>query len=223
MSEPISINVKASNDQKYVVSIQASMTVLEFKQKIAESCDTPADRMRLIYSGRVLKDADTLETYKIADGNTVHMVRGAAPAGSSAAASSTPSAAVSTTPAAVTTPTPSTTTTPATSAGKTPRACALSLSFSMYPFGAGAGAMPNPWASMMGGGGGMGGMGGMGGLGGMGGMPGMDPAVMNQMMQDPNFAQYMSNMLQNPQVIESMMAMNPSLAAMGPEFREMIR
>ena len=90
------------------------------------------------------------------------------------------------------------------------------------PFGTGAGALPNPWSNMMGGGmGGMGGFGGMGGMGGMGG--GMDPNMMNQMMQDPNFAQYMSTMLQNPQVLESMISMNPQLAAMGPEVRQMLQ
>ncbi len=77
----ITITVKSSNDQKYNVTIDTSKTVLEFKQAIAEKCDTAADRQRLIYSGKVLKDNDTLETYKIADGHTVHMVRGATPAG----------------------------------------------------------------------------------------------------------------------------------------------
>ncbi|CAI2166154.1 2732_t:CDS:2 [Funneliformis geosporum] len=76
----ITITVKSSNDQKYNVKIDTSKTVLEFKQAIAEKCDTAADRQRLIYSGKVLKDVDTLETYKIADGHTVHMVRGSTPA-----------------------------------------------------------------------------------------------------------------------------------------------
>ncbi|KAF9991637.1 hypothetical protein BGZ65_000310, partial [Modicella reniformis] len=133
MSEPISINVKASNDQKYVISIKVTETVLDFKKKIAESCDTPADRMRLIYSGRVLKDTETLETYKIAEGHTVHMVRSAAPAGPTT--TSTTSTAASTTPV----------NSAATTATSTPAA-------TMDPFGAGAGALPNPWASMMGGG-----------------------------------------------------------------------
>jgi ubiquilin len=77
----ITVNVKSSNDQKYSVTIDTSKTVLEFKQAIAEKCDTAAERQRLIYAGKVLKDNDTLETYKIAEGNTVHMVRGSAPAG----------------------------------------------------------------------------------------------------------------------------------------------
>ncbi|KAI7821967.1 hypothetical protein BC939DRAFT_454369 [Gamsiella multidivaricata] len=214
MSEPISINVKASNDQKYVISIKVTETVLDFKQKIAENCDTPADRMRLIYSGRVLKDADTLETYKIAEGHTVHMVRGAAPASSSAAAASsaTSTPALTSTPAA-----------PASATNTTAASTNASTTATADPFGtgAGAGAMPNPWTSMMGGGMGGGGMGGLGGMGG--GMPGMDPNMMNQMMQDPTFAQYMSNMLQNPQVLESMIAMNPTLAAMGPEVQQMLQ
>ena len=65
--------------------------------------------MRLIYSGRVLKDDDTLESYKIASNHTVHMVRGNAPAAASAS-----SATAAATPAAAATP--STTAAAATSA-----------------------------------------------------------------------------------------------------------
>ncbi|KAF9907508.1 hypothetical protein EC991_010889 [Linnemannia zychae] len=42
--------------------------------------------------------------------------------------------------------------------------------------------------------------------------------MMGQMMQDPTFAQFMSSMLQNPQILESMIATNPMLQAMlGPD------
>ncbi|CAG8441341.1 11209_t:CDS:1 [Acaulospora morrowiae] len=71
----ITVTVKCSNDQKYSVKIDTSKTVLEFKNAIAEQSNTAADRQRLIYSGRVLKDNDTLDTYKITEGHTVHMVR----------------------------------------------------------------------------------------------------------------------------------------------------
>ena len=37
-----------------------------------------ADRQRLIYSGRVLKDPDTLGGVKVKDGHTIHLVKGAA-------------------------------------------------------------------------------------------------------------------------------------------------
>ncbi|KAF9956584.1 hypothetical protein BGZ70_009837 [Mortierella alpina] len=51
----------------------------------------------------------------------------------------------------------------------------------------------------------------------------MNPAIMTQMMQDPNFAQYMSSMLQNPRIIESMLALNPFLQTMGPQAGEILR
>ncbi|KAF9134349.1 hypothetical protein BGW39_007366 [Mortierella sp. 14UC] len=57
--------------------------------------------------------------------------------------------------------------------------------------------------------------------------------MMSQMMQDPTFAQFMSSMLQNPQILESMIATNPMLQTMlgpdvgrrvlqSPQFRHMV-
>ncbi|KAF9997220.1 hypothetical protein BGZ80_009958 [Entomortierella chlamydospora] len=197
---PITINVKASNDQRYVISISLTETVLQLKLKVTENCDTPAERMRLIYSGRVLKDADLLETYKIVDGNTVHMVRSVSPPVTTASNSSN-----STVPA-----TNPTTTTPAAS-------ITHASTVSQDPTTPNSGALPNPWSNLMTAGRGAGGFGGMGNIGGM------ESAAMMQMMQDPNFAQYMSSMLQNPQVLESMISMNPALRSMEQEARQMIR
>jgi ubiquilin len=76
----ITFNVKASNDQKYVLTLPFSTSIADLKAKLSTSeyADVPAERIRLIYSGRVLKDTDTLSTYKVVDGNTIHMVKGAA-------------------------------------------------------------------------------------------------------------------------------------------------
>ena len=74
----INVNVKSSSDKKFVIAIETTKTVLDLKNAIAEQTEVPADRQRLIYSGRVLKDHDTLADYKIADGNTVHMVKSSA-------------------------------------------------------------------------------------------------------------------------------------------------
>lgn len=53
---------------------------------------------------------------------------------------------------------------------------------------------------------------------------GMEADTMGQMMQDPTFAQFMSSMLQNPQVLESMVATNPMLQAMlGPDMRRILQ
>jgi ubiquilin len=76
----ITFNVKTSSDGKYVITRPTSSTVLELKTELASAnyADIPADRQRLIYSGRVLRDAETLGNYKIKDGHTVHLVKGAA-------------------------------------------------------------------------------------------------------------------------------------------------
>jgi len=65
--------------------------VADLKQAIADKSDVPADRQRLIYSGRVLKDDDQLSVYKIQSSHTIHMVKGAvrSTATSSSAESST--------------------------------------------------------------------------------------------------------------------------------------
>ena len=77
---PITFNIKSSSDAKYVLTLPFSTSVLDLKAKLSTSeyADLPPERQRLIYSGRVLKDADTLATYKIKDGHTVHLVKGAA-------------------------------------------------------------------------------------------------------------------------------------------------
>jgi ubiquilin len=76
----ITFNVKASNDAKFTLTLPPSTTVSDLKNKLASSeyADTPAERQRLIYSGRVLKDNETLATYKIKDGHTIHLVKSAA-------------------------------------------------------------------------------------------------------------------------------------------------
>lgn len=76
----ITFNVKAANDQKHVLTLPSATTVADLKAKLAtpEYADVPVDRQRLIYSGRVLKDPDTLASVKIKDGHTIHLVKGAA-------------------------------------------------------------------------------------------------------------------------------------------------
>lgn len=77
---PITFSIKASNDAKFTLTLPLSTSVSELKEKLSSSeyADTPAERQRLIYSGRVLKDSDTLATYKIKDGHTIHLVKSAA-------------------------------------------------------------------------------------------------------------------------------------------------
>jgi ubiquilin len=74
----IQINVKGPSELKLQITISTDKTVLDLKQAIAEKSDVEADRQRLIYSGRVLKDEDLLSVYKIQSTHTIHMVKGTA-------------------------------------------------------------------------------------------------------------------------------------------------
>ncbi|PJF17247.1 Type I phosphodiesterase/nucleotide pyrophosphatase/phosphate transferase-like protein [Paramicrosporidium saccamoebae] len=68
-------SLDASHDKKFPLEVEASNTAAELKTKIGEAQDIPAEEIRLIFSGRILKDTDTVETVRMAEGNTVHMVR----------------------------------------------------------------------------------------------------------------------------------------------------
>merc|ERR1712137_295205 len=60
--------------ENFKVKIQSSGSVADAKNVIAQNCDTPAERQRLIFAGRVLKDHQIISECKIVDGVTVHMV-----------------------------------------------------------------------------------------------------------------------------------------------------
>ncbi|KAI5850662.1 putative ubiquitin-like protein DskB [Tricharina praecox] len=87
--DAITFTVKSNNDTKYVLSLPETTTIADVKAKLVELSEVPVERQRLIYSGRVMKNEETLATYKVKSGNTVHMVKGAA---SNAATSSAGSA-----------------------------------------------------------------------------------------------------------------------------------
>ena len=76
--DAITFTVKANNDTKYSLTLPPTTAIADVKAKLAELSDVPVDRQRLIYSGRVMKNDETLETYKVCSGNTVHLVKGAA-------------------------------------------------------------------------------------------------------------------------------------------------
>ena len=77
---PVTFNIKTGTDTKYVLTLSLSITVLDLKNRLSTSeyADVPPERQRLIYSGRVLQNENTLASYKIKDGNTVHLVKSAA-------------------------------------------------------------------------------------------------------------------------------------------------
>ncbi|KAF2808381.1 uncharacterized protein BDZ99DRAFT_54514 [Mytilinidion resinicola] len=198
----VTFSVKSSSDAKYVLTVPAAITVADIKTKLsgADYADLPVERQRLIYSGRVLKDHDTLASVKIKDGHTVHLVKGAASNARQNPASHG-SSTTNNTPAA-----PQVPTNLATGTGHDPLA---GLTGARY-----AGFHGLPGADTFGPDGGM-------------GPP--DPSQMLRMMDDPNFLQQINEAMENP-AIQNMLTNHPMLrdnpaiqqALRNPEMRRMM-
>lgn len=195
----ITITIKSSGDAKHEISIALTATVLELKEQIAAQADVPADRQRLIYSGKVLKDDQTLELYKVKTGHTIHLVKSA---GTKAAPAATSSSAG----APATESTPTSTGVPANiAAGQGSFNPLADLTGARY-----AGYTQLPSALMFGPDGGM-----------NASMP--DPEQLQQMMLNPMFQESMNSMLSNPQMLDYLIQQLPQLRALGPQAREMLQ
>ncbi|KAF9585179.1 hypothetical protein BGW38_003549 [Lunasporangiospora selenospora] len=60
---PITLNVKTLESQTHSVSVNASETVLQLKERLATMLELPSPRQRLIFRGRVLADEKPLTEY----------------------------------------------------------------------------------------------------------------------------------------------------------------
>ena len=82
MQAKIKISIKQSSGDTFDVEVAPEATVLELKTECATKMETmKAEEMRLIYKGKILKDEQTLDSYKITDGMVVHLVKGKSAAG----------------------------------------------------------------------------------------------------------------------------------------------
>ena len=59
----ISVTVKCSTGDKFTIGVDTKLLVSDFKALISEQAKIPAQQQRLIFSGHVLKDPQTLESY----------------------------------------------------------------------------------------------------------------------------------------------------------------
>lgn len=215
----LTINIKFSNEKKLSVTLKSTDTVSVLKQKIAEqlkSTDTPLepDQQTLIYAGRILKnEAETIESIKIKDGNTIHMVK-TKPKQPKPAETTEKKETSSTT----STPAPSSTTqTPVSAQPAAPNPSPMTgndnpfsqLGGGLNPFlnmGFNSGfnsVAQNPGSNPFG-----------------GNLPPLDPNMLNQMLDNPAVLNMLSSMFQNPQMMDMMFNSSPQLAAFNtPEFR----
>ncbi|SGZ49223.1 CIC11C00000002210 [Sungouiella intermedia] len=199
----IKVHIKSSGDKKYEVSVDTSSSIEDLKVIISAEADVPPERQRLIYSGKVLKDSETVASYKIQDGHTIHLVKSAAPKTDGAAASSASTTTSSERPATASSGT----------SGSVPSNIAAGQgSFNPLADLTGAryaGYTQLPSASMF------------GPDGGMGAFP--DADQVNLMMSSPMFQEQMNALLLNPQMLDFVINQNPQLRAMGPQVRAMLQ
>ncbi|XP_029361209.1 ubiquilin-4 [Echeneis naucrates] len=64
---------------KQEISVSGESSVAQFKQEVSKRFEAQLDQLVLIFTGKVLKDGDTLKQHGIKDGHTVHLVIKSAP------------------------------------------------------------------------------------------------------------------------------------------------
>ncbi|SCU97262.1 LADA_0H05336g1_1 [Lachancea dasiensis] len=198
----ITIHVK-SGQNKWDVSIDSTSSVGELKRAIAEISDIPAENQRLIYSGKILKDDLTVDSYKILNDHSIHLVKSgakkstpAAPAGGTTGKSASGSEQR----------TESTPTAPANlSTGQGGGFNPLSdLTSARY-----AGFLNLPSADSF------------GPDGGLTSAPNSDEVL--RMLENPVMQSQMNEMLSNPQMIDFLIQQSPQLQSMGPQARQLLQ
>ncbi|EHA54835.1 hypothetical protein MCOR27_010608 [Pyricularia oryzae] len=122
------VTFKDLKQQKFVIEVEPTDLISAVKQKISEERGWDPKLQKLIYSGKILKDEETVESYKIEEKGFVVCVVNkpkAAPASAAAASSNappaTPAAAPAATPAAPPAPAQTSSSEPAVPATPTPQ------------------------------------------------------------------------------------------------------
>ncbi|XP_039974633.1 ubiquilin-4 [Xiphias gladius] len=75
------------------IAISEDSSVAQFKQEVSKRFEAKQDQLVLIFTGKILKDGDTLKQHGIKDGHTVHLVIRTAPKSTGGSASQTSSSA----------------------------------------------------------------------------------------------------------------------------------
>ena len=186
---------------KWDVTVEVTETVADLKKQINEVSSIPVENQRLIYSGKILKDDQTLESYKLQEDHVIHLVKSA---GNNNARPSN-------------NPTTTTTTSSSSSANNTtPHNITSGQTSGFNPLNDLTGAryagygLNLPSADMFGPDGGL-------------TQSGPSQEDVLRMMENPIFQSQMNEMLSNPQMIDFLIQSNPQLQALGPQARQMFQ
>lgn len=71
----MNIHIKLINERVLTIKVSKENTILEIKQLLVNLTEeTPVDKQRLIYNGKLLLDEYTIESCGIAENETIHFV-----------------------------------------------------------------------------------------------------------------------------------------------------
>ncbi|RMZ91785.1 hypothetical protein DV736_g965, partial [Chaetothyriales sp. CBS 134916] len=195
----VTFHVKNARGDKYTFTLPLSTTALDLKTKLAapEYANLPVSSQRLIYSGKVLKDGDTLSQHNVKEGNSMHLVKSAAsnqrqnPATqSTSTVSGSGTGTQSSNPSAAGVPQNL-----ASGTGNDPLAGLTGARYAGFTQLPSADLFQNP--------------------------PTQEDVI--RQLQDPNFAQMMREAMNNPAFIDMMINANPQLRNMGPQARQILQ
>ncbi|RLN70807.1 hypothetical protein BBJ28_00010193 [Nothophytophthora sp. Chile5] len=91
----LSLKVRTLDQKTYPITICATASVPQLKERVAVETGVTLARQRLIFRGRVLKNDQPLAAYALEDGHVLHLVVRAEAVGSASASDSTAAAAAS--------------------------------------------------------------------------------------------------------------------------------
>ncbi|CAF0765197.1 unnamed protein product [Brachionus calyciflorus] len=213
-SNLITLTVKTPKEKENV-SVKPDATVKDLKDEVGKKFSKPNEQLCLIFSGKILKDHETLVQHGIKDGFTVHLVIKSKPSESNASAQAqgtTTTTSQTTTTQTNTTSTSSSTSNAPTSQQTTPNP--MNNLFNL-PFGGGSNFLS--------------------GLGSMGfgnsNFAELQAQMQQQVMSNPDLMRNMldnpmvQSLMSNPDVIRELMMSNPqmqSLIERNPEIQHML-
>jgi ubiquilin len=189
----VTFHVKSSGGQKYTLTVPLSMTSIDLKNKLAseEYANVPASAQRLIYSGKVLKDHETLASHNVKEGNTMHLVKSAASNQRQSPAANAPSSTTGA-PGSPAQGVPGVPQNLSSGTGNDPLA---GLTGARY-----AGFAQLPSAAAL--------------------QANMTPDDFLRQLDNPHFQQVMREAINNPQIQDMIINQTPHLRAMGPQARQ---